>query len=632
MSFLVPEFTVGTNILDADGAKTEILKHSILSSQNAPLPIDLGNLLVRMGFATPQNGTGKTYHFSLSPTVIFHQTEHKLHSPDVSRLRLIPHIALIDDNQNSTTGRYAINQSKQQITALRLYGGHFLNNYDATEPGLRQRTLPENFIKVACFTDTIFGIFPERIFPTTVRPPDRRDGRICQFLYPDTATFQVDGRSRNGQYEIYSIVYPTQSGKCVLTRHILTVPAREATRATAGSSILQLIDDPQRQRQLWASEMATKINQLIRRLENNEGRHITPSFADRVRSFIRKSDFNGKVPRNSRFRLLILVKGGLWGETQIGMSMLHAAQERNWECALINNPHECIPLISALNPHLVFSMDPTIELPDCICVVTIQGTNSSNAETDVALRAIGNNDGFVFWLFGDALKKGKERLAHHLQVRGRKMLSFDFVPSSHRTAFCEYPRDRQRMLFCTGGNWDQLRKSSTYASLYRRLGGSGFCKFYGEQSVWGEYQGYDGRLILDGQSPIEKARECGISLILHGSITAGGGLRGQGGGISMKAFEAIAASNILIADKLLPFLEETFGNNILFIDTINKTADDIFHQIQQHVQWIRDHPQDATTKARECHRIYSERFTNEICLNKLQDLYEEIIQVRRGQN
>jgi hypothetical protein len=640
MSYLVPAFTVGTNILDSNGAQTEILKHSVLPNQGALLPIELGNLLVRMGMATPQNDMGENSQFNLSPTVIFHRTEHKLYSPDVSRLRLIPHIAVIDDNKASVNGRYAVNQSQRQITALRLHDGCFLNHCDAVEPGLKQRTLPENFIKVACFTDTIFGVFPKRTSLTVVNPPGRGEGRICQFLYPDATTFQVDGRSRNGQYEVYSIIYPTQSGKCVLTQHILIVPAQEVIKTTAGNSILQFVDDPQRQHQLWAQEMSQKIEQLIRRLESNEGRHIIPSFADRIRNLIRRSGFDGKIPRNSRFRLVILVKGGLWGETQVGMSMLFAAQRHNWECVLINNPHECIPLISALNPHLVFSMDPTVKVPDCISIIAIQGTNTSNVETDTALRAISNNDGFVFWLFGDTLQKGKEHLKNHLQRMGRQPLSFDFVPSFHETQFQEYPPNSPSRLFYTGGNWDNLRGSTTYRHLYQKLNTSNFCSFYGEQQVWKDYSNYKGRLQFNGIDPIKKSGECGIYLALHGSVTNSNiagthGLAGQGGAISGRVFEACAASCVIISDKLLPqFLQDIFGTNILYIDikvdeqNPQGAAEDMFQQIQRHVQWIRDHPQEATAKARECHHIYIEKFTNEIFLNKLQDLYEEILQER----
>jgi hypothetical protein len=643
MSYLVPAFTAGTNILDSNGAETEILKHSILSNQMASLPIELGNLLVRMGMATHRNIAGGQLQFNLSPTVIFYQTEHKLHSLDISRMRLIPHIAVINDNKAFVNGRFIVNQSQRQITALRLYGGHFLNNYDAIEPGIRQHALPENFIKVACFIDTTFGVFLQRISQDRVDPPTRRDGHICQFLHPNATVFQVDSRSQNGKYEIYSIVLPTQDRKCVLTRHILISPSSAGMQNTSNTipQTVNFINDPQRQHQLWAQEMAGKINQFIHSLETttSDGSRITLDFANRIKNTIQRNDFDGKIPHNSRFRLLILIKGKLWGETQVGMSMLHAAQKRNWECAIIDNPHESISLISALNPHLIFSMDPTIKLPNFISIIAIQGTNTSNVKTDTALRAISNNDGFVFWLFGNALQTGKERLKNHLQHMGKQLLSFDFIPSFHETQFQEYYKFNQTpQLFYTGGNWDNLRGSSTYRALYQMLDNNNLCNFYGESQVWEGYSNYKGRLQFNGIDPIQKSGECGIYLALHGSVTAsnvGGiqGLVGQEGAISGRIFEACAASCVIISDKLLPqFLQDIFGDNILYIDIKvdaqhpQTAANDMFRQIQQHVQWIRSHPQEATAKARKCHRIYTQKFTNEIFLNKLQDLYEEIIQ------
>jgi hypothetical protein len=71
-----------------------------------------------------------------------------------------------------------------------------------------------------------------------------------------------------------------------------------------------------------------------------------------------------------------------------------------------------------------------------------------------------------------------------------------------------------------------------------------------------------------------------------------------------------------------------FGDNVYYIDVDNIESDPegVFHQIDQHVRHIQEHQAEAIEKARNCHRIFCEKFSLEPEMLKIQDLYEEIIE------
>ena len=75
---------------------------------------------------------------------------------------------------------------------------------------------------------------------------------------------------------------------------------------------------------------------------------------------------------------------------------------------------------------------------------------------------------------------------------------------------------------------------------------------------------------------------------------------------SGRIFEAVAASAVVITDRN-PFVMEHFGDSLLYIDQ-TLSGDEMFNQIDAHVMWIQNHPEEALEMAKRAHQIFEEKF------------------------
>lgn len=78
-----------------------------------------------------------------------------------------------------------------------------------------------------------------------------------------------------------------------------------------------------------------------------------------------------------------------------------------------------------------------------------------------------------------------------------------------------------------------------------------------------------------------------------------------------------AAAGSIIISAPHPFIQKLFKDHVLYIDIENRTAREIFKQIDSHMGWIYLHPEEAEQMARECHRIFIAEFTLEEQLKTL---------------
>lgn len=79
--------------------------------------------------------------------------------------------------------------------------------------------------------------------------------------------------------------------------------------------------------------------------------------------------------------------------------------------------------------------------------------------------------------------------------------------------------------------------------------------------------------------------------------------------------EAIGAGTIVITDDN-NFTKKFFGNNVLYINSqLHESL--IYKQINDHLKWIKDNPDQVHVKAKNAHEILMKNFTIEVNLQKL---------------
>lgn len=203
----------------------------------------------------------------------------------------------------------------------------------------------------------------------------------------------------------------------------------------------------------------------------------------------------------------------------------------------------------------------------------------------------------------------KERITKELA--GKPAL--DFYLTERSTAFLDFPKTK--LFFCNNG-WDSYR-SEYCKNLYKLLDKTGYFEVYGKPKFWKKLRlkSYYGVISTKKDAVLHVMQKAGVSLILHSDEHFKNNIT------TARIFESLAASNVLICDRL-PFVVENFGDTVLYIDR-NSSPEEIFRQIDNHMQWILSHPKEATEIARKAHKIFLEKFTLEKQLQKIIDFYKE---------
>lgn len=162
--------------------------------------------------------------------------------------------------------------------------------------------------------------------------------------------------------------------------------------------------------------------------------------------------------------------------------------------------------------------------------------------------------------------------------------------------------------------WGDRTNNHQYHLLYSLLDEQEYTRSHGNQHVAHLCpQHYRGFLPSDGHAVIEEIQEAGVTLLLHSKIHL------QHGVPSGRIFEAAAASAVIISDSH-PFVMEHFGDAVLYFDH-TASGEVMFEQIDHHMQWIKEHPDEALEKARRAHSIFQEHFLLEDQLLRLEQLY-----------
>lgn len=183
----------------------------------------------------------------------------------------------------------------------------------------------------------------------------------------------------------------------------------------------------------------------------------------------------------------------------------------------------------------------------------------------------------------------------------------------------EYKELEFNKILMTGSLWGCNRGSLRVKFAIKRLAEDGLLEAIGlkDFDYLGKY--HKGRMEDYGDALdaiIERHQHYGISLIIHSKEHMMDGIP------TSRISESAASSAIIIADRN-KFLEHHFADAVLFID-VNQEDDGIYQQIKNHVQWIKDNPEEAKIMARRSSDIFNNNFAIEVQMENLFGSIEKI--------
>lgn len=277
-----------------------------------------------------------------------------------------------------------------------------------------------------------------------------------------------------------------------------------------------------------------------------------------------------------------------------------AARRKGWHCRIIRTADE----IEAMAPDAVVSLHheaPKLtEFPTFGCLWNPPVFFQHDQR---ALDRVLSYDGFL------VAGPGMERFVRDMVLAtGKPVHTAPFYPTTHALAL-EPAAGPDSRLFYVGANWDGRR----YAAVLRELAAAGVLLAFGAEERWRHLDaGYGGPLPFDGETLIRTAHRCGIGLCLHLPAHAGSGIP------NMRIFELAAAGAVAVSDRH-PFVVDTFGDSVLYVDTGLSDAA-LAAAIAAHVDWVRAHPAEARAMAARAQAVFLNSLTLDRLLDPLPDL------------
>ena len=306
-------------------------------------------------------------------------------------------------------------------------------------------------------------------------------------------------------------------------------------------------------------------------------------------------------------RIGIISDSAYFGEREIGWRIKRAAESLGWEVFLDESRGRMIQRIQDLDwtISLMATDSPKPKGLNYMSVFHPFGLLDQEKKLNPFYEAF---DGYLLTLkpqFFDGVFRSERK----------KFYSIPFYPTTQPVPYKKVSLNYLVMILPT---WGHRQTSERYRTLYRLLSESGFVKFYGpndsERSI---QKGYMGSVPFDGISMINILQKHGIALVIHSwhhrrwEIPSG------------RIFEAAAASAVIISDKN-SFVQEQFGDSVYYID-INLPVEEVFRQIADRMEAIFQNPEEALSKAKQAHQIFTDRFQMTDQLLKLHAMHGEIL-------
>jgi len=208
-----------------------------------------------------------------------------------------------------------------------------------------------------------------------------------------------------------------------------------------------------------------------------------------------------------------------------------------------------------------------------------------------------------------------DKFLGYITSHNKQLFPEPWYPTAYDSPYQKVTPTRLFYILC---GWGDRRNSQKYTTLLQALAKTQYADFYGSEACGRKYRKcYRGSIPFDGVSTIKTISQLGVALVLHSkdhiqySIPSG------------RIFEAAAASAVIISD-LNPFVVQNFGNSVLYVDE-TATAQEMFEQIDTHMQWILCHPEEACEMAKESHQIFQENFLLEQQLLRFEEFFQSTV-------
>ncbi|MDR2663951.1 MAG: hypothetical protein LBB14_00260 [Puniceicoccales bacterium] len=303
--------------------------------------------------------------------------------------------------------------------------------------------------------------------------------------------------------------------------------------------------------------------------------------------------------RDGRLRIVFLVSPKALGTQALALRLMELLAQRGHECCCCRSG--TFHWVEKIQPDFAISMLPVFDPPANVPSAQFWPLNISekNGRFQRALR-------YDNIFYGTANIRKLQRMAAR---DGRKIRGLPLTISCKKTEFYGGPKERLVYYFPLWG----ARRKEYLAPLYEKLDSTGYFEVYGVAPKLKSCRG----VVKDPNELLRLTKEGGVSLILHGADHL------RNGTLSSRIFEAAAASTVVICDRH-PFVVKHFGDSVLYIDQ-NGSPDELFRQIDGHMQWIRSHPREAVELARRSHAIFIEKFPLEREVEKIETFIREVL-------
>lgn len=187
-----------------------------------------------------------------------------------------------------------------------------------------------------------------------------------------------------------------------------------------------------------------------------------------------------------------------------------------------------------------------------------------------------------------------------------------FVGSFPKSAVMSPNLENPKLFYC-GMNWEKVvNNSNRHSGLFELLDKTGKVKFYGPDVVetwggirpWEGYDCYQYSIPFDGFSILKEINSCGICLAISSDAHR------RAGAVTNRAYEACAAGAVIISDNNV-FMEEYFGDSVLYITYNKNNPQDTYDQIMEKYRWIVEHKEEAMEMAKRSQQIFVDKFCME---------------------